>query len=336
MDKRQEIHQQHFTILLALVAGLLTIGTSGYMIIEKWGFLDSLYMVVITLATVGYREIHPLSPAGMIFTMFLIVFGIITLYYVIRVSGEYILTTRFDKSYKLRQMKNQIQNLIDHYVVCGYGRMGSKVASELAKENIPFVVTENNVQAVEDCRSKGFLCVAGDATSEQTLIEAGLMNAKGLISALGRDSDNILTVITARTLNNNLFVVAKANQDEAIDKLLRVGANRAVSPYQISAFRMTNFALHPGIADFVDNVLDLKNSEIQITDMTVGSNSILVGHPIEEYLANRKSGVSILVVNRSDGHAIINPLGDTVIQAGDRLIMMGIRTNLEAIEKIIN
>ena len=133
-----------------------------------------------------------------------------------------------------------------------------------------------------------------------------------------------------------LFIVAKANHDDTVDKLMRVGANRAVSPYQISAFRMATFALHPGVADFVDNVLDLKNSEIQITDMTVGSASPLVGYPIEKYLANRKSGVSVLVINRSDGHALINPLGDTIIQSGDRLIMMGIRANLEAVEKIIH
>lgn len=336
MKRNRELNQQHFFGLIALVVGLIIVGTVGYMVIEGWGFLDALYMVVITLATVGYKEVNPLSTAGTIFTILLIVFGIITLYYVIRVLGEYILSTRFDEGYKLKKMKAQIQNLTNHYVVCGYGRMGNKVASELLKENIPFVVVENNGQAIEECKNKGLLCVTGDATSENVLLEAGLMNAKGLISALGRDSDNILTVITARTLNNGLFIVAKANQDEAVDKLLRVGANRSVSPYQISAFRMTTFALHPGVADFVDNVMDLKNSEIQITDMTVGSSSTLVGHPIETYLANRKSGVSVLVINRSDGHAIINPLGDAVIQAGDRLIMMGIRANLEAVEKLIH
>lgn len=335
MEPSPSINKKHFLTLLLLVAGLVIIGVAGYMIIEQWNFLESLYMVVITLATVGYREIHPLSPAGTIFTILLIVFGIVTLYYVIRVMGEYILRSRFDEQYQLKRMKSQIQNLSGHYVVCGFGRVGSKIAQELVKENVPLVVVEDDPQTAEECRAQGFLCVTGDATGEEALLSAGLMNAKGLMAALGRDSDNILVVITARTLNSGLFIVSKANHDEAVDKLLRVGANRAVSPYQISAFRMTTFALHPGVADFVDNVFDLRNSEIQITDMTVGSNSPLVNQPIETYLANRKSGVSVLVINRQDGHAIINPLGDTVIQSGDRLIMMGIRTNLEAVEKLI-
>ena len=336
MDPDQTINKKNFATLLMLVAGLVIIGVAGYMIIERWTFLEAIYMVVITLATVGYREIHPLSTAGTIFTILLIVFGIVTLYYVIRVVGEYVLLSRFDEQRKTKQMQAQIQNLINHYIICGYGRVGSKIAGEFAKEGVPLVVVESDPAVAEECRSKGLLCVVGDATSEETLLEAGLMNAKGLVTSLGRDSDNILVVITARTLNSGLFIVAKANHDDTVDKLMRVGANRAVSPYQISAFRMATFALHPGVADFVDNVLDLKNSEIQITDMTVGSASPLVGYPIEKYLANRKSGVSVLVINRSDGHALINPLGDTIIQSGDRLIMMGIRANLEAVEKIIH
>ena len=336
MDKNLEISKKHFTTLILLVAGLVAIGVLGYMVIEKWSFLEALYMVVITLATVGYKEIHPLSTAGTIFTILLIVFGVVTLYYVVRVVGEYVLMTRFDDKYKIKQMKAQIQSLVGHNIVCGYGRVGSKIAHEFAKENTPVVIVESDPEVAVMCREHGFLCVVGDATSEATLLEAGLMNAKALISALGEDSDNILVVITARTLQSGIFIVAKANHDESVDKLLRVGANRAVSPYQISAFRMATFALHPGVADFVDNVFDLKNSEIQITDMTVGSASPLVGHPLETYLANRKSGISVLVINRQDGHAIINPLGDTVIQTGDRLILMGIRSNLEAVEKLIH
>ncbi|MFH0912116.1 MAG: potassium channel protein [Patescibacteria group bacterium] len=336
MEKNQVINQRHFVTLIALVTGLLIVGIAGYMAIEGWSFLDALYMVIITLATVGYREVHPLSTAGTIFTMLLIVFGVVTLYYVIRVVGEYVLVSRFDEQYKLKRMRSQIQGLTNHYIVCGYGRVGSKIATELRKENVSLVVIESDPQVAEDCRRQGILCVVGDATEEETLLGVGVMSAQGVIAALGKDSDNILVVITVRTLNNGVFIVAKANQDAAVDKLLRVGANRAVSPYQISAFRMATFVLHPGAADFVDSVTDLKNSEIQITDMTVGSASPLVGNPLEQYLANRKSGVSVLVINRSDGHAIINPLGDTVIQAGDRLILMGIRANLEVVEKLIH
>ena len=336
MDEKGEINKTHFLALLFLVLGLITIGTLGYMIIEGWAFLDALYMVIITLATVGYKEVHTLSPAGTIFTILLIVFGIITLYYVIRVFGEYILISRFDEDFKNRQMHTRIQNLKDHYVICGFGRVGEKVVEELTKENVQFVIVETDPNIIEQCRAKGFMCLEGDATDEEVLLESGLMNAKGLITALGKDSDNILIVITARTLNSNLFIVARANTDTSIAKLVRVGANRAISPYQISAFRMVNFALHPGVADFVDNVLDLDKSEIQIADITVNSNSSLAGQSVDRYLANRKSGVSVLLINRSDGHAIINPSGNTEIQVGDRLILMGNKENILASEELFN
>jgi len=322
--------------LAFLVVGLLVTGTLGYMIIERWSFLESLYMVVITLATVGYREIYPLSPIGMVFTMFLIVFGIVTLYYVVRAFSEHILEGRFDANYKAKKMRNEIQNLKNHYIVCGFGRVGEKVATELSKDGVSFVIVDSDPAAINSCNDRGYLCLIGDATSEETLLAAGLMNAKGIITALGKDSDNMLAVITSRTLRSDLFIIARANGDSAADKLIRVGANRAVSPYQISAFRMATFALRPNIADFVDNILDLEKSEIQISDMTVGSRSVLAGQPLERYLANRKSGISVLLIHRGDGHVIINPLGNTEIEAGDRLIVMGTRQNLSAAEKLFN
>ncbi len=330
------IKKTHFWTLLFLVIGLIVIGSAGYMIIEGWNFLDSIYMVVITLATVGYREVHTLSPAGTIFTILLIVFGVFTLYYVIRVFSEYILVSRFDEDFKNKRMHTKIQSLKDHYIICGLGRVGIKVAEEFSKEDVQFVLVEIDPDIAEDCRGKGWMCLVGDATNEEVLLEAGIMNAKGLISTLGRDSDNALTVITARTLNSRLFIVARANTDTAVAKLIRVGANRAISPYQISAFRMATFALRPGVADFVDNVLDLNKSEIQISDITVSSNSPLVDQPLEKYLANRKSGISVLIVNRADGRAIINPVGNTEVQSGDRLILMGTHDNLQKIEKLFN
>lgn len=336
MNEDKDITKIHFASLLGLVGTLLVIGTGGYMIIEKWSFLDSIYMVVITLATVGFKEVNALSPAGTIFTILLIVFGVFTLYYVIRVFSEYILVSRFDEGYKNKQMNNKIQNLKGHHIICGLGRVGEKIVEELSKENVEFVIVESDTKKVEEYREKGHFCLAGDATDEEILLQAGIMNAKGLISALGRDSDNVLVVITAKTLNSNLFIVSRANTDTTVSKLIRVGANRAISPYQISAFRMATFALHPGVADFVDNVFDLENSEVEISDMTVNLKSVLIGNPLEKYLANRKSGVSVLIINRADGRSIINPLGNTEIKSGDRLILMGTRNNLVEVEKLIN
>lgn len=336
MDENKGIKRTDFWSLIFLVLGILIIGIFGYMVIERWNFLDAIYMVVITLATVGYREVHPLSSAGMVFTILLIVFGIVTLYYVIRALMEHLFINRLDPDSKIKTMRSEIQNLKNHYIICGFGRVGEKVAAELAKDDAQFVVIDNDPTIADACQAKGWLHLIGDATSEEALLSAGIMNAKGMITALGRDSDNMLAVITARTLNNGLFIIARANNDASVDKLLRVGANRAVSPYQISAFRMATFALRPNIADFVDNILDLEKSEVQIADMTVNSQSPLTGQPLERYLANRKSGISVLVIHRGDGRVIINPLGNTEIEAGDRLIVMGTRHNLTSAEKLFN
>lgn len=321
--------------LLLLVAVLIVVGTLGYMFIEGWGALDSVYMVVITLATVGFREVHSLSPAGMLFTILLIVFGLITLYYVIRSIGEYVLENKLEESFKSKRMEKALHSTSDHYVICGFGRVGKQVARELAKEPAQFVVVEKDPEVFEQCKSKSYLCALGDATEESVLKQAGVMNAKGLIVCLGKDSDTVLTIVTAKSLNHNLFVVARANRGATASKLLQVGANRVVSPHEIGAFRMASFALNPEVADFLDDVQDLSNKEVEIDDVIVANTSPVSGHTIASRLSNRTYGVSVLAIHKPDGNAIINPTGDAVIDGGDRLILLGTRGKLANVLKLL-
>ncbi len=321
--------------LLLLATTLVAVGTLGYMFIEGWNALDSIYMVVITLATVGFREVHALSPAGTVFTIFLIIFGLITLYYVIRTLGEYMLENKLEENLNLKRMERTLKQLTGHYIVCGFGRVGRQVVRELTKDVIQFVIIEKDIEAFERCKEEGHLCILGDASDERILKQAGVMNAKGLIVCLGKDSDTVMAIVTAKSLNHNLFVVARANQQNTASKLLQVGANRVVSPHEIGAFRMVNFALNPEVADFLDDVQDLSNKEIEIDDVIVANTSPVAGHSIAERLSNRNYGVSVLAIHKPDGNAIINPTGDAVIGGGDRLILLGTRDKLANVLKML-
>jgi voltage-gated potassium channel len=321
--------------LLLMIVALVGIGTMGYMFIQGWNFLDSLYMVVITLATVGFKEVHALSPAGVIFTILLIVFGIVTLYYVLRMLSEYVLESKLEERFKSKRMEKTINNMSGHIIVCGYGRVGAQVVGELDKDTTPFVIIENDVALAEKCEASGHMCLQGDATSEDVLKRAGVMNARGIVVCLGRDSDTVMTIITAKAMNNRIFVVARANQSTTANKLSQVGADRVVSPHQIGGFRMASFALNPEVADFIDDIQDLGNSEIQIDDITVPQNSPVAGHTIAQKLSNKVYGATVLAINKPDGKAIINPIGDTLVEAGDRLILIGTKQKLAEVLKLL-
>lgn len=321
--------------LIVLVLALVTIGTLGYMFIEGWAFLDALYMVVITLATVGFREVHELSPSGTIFTILLIVFGLVTLYYVLRLLGEYVIEDKLEENLESRKMERALNNLSKHYIIAGFGRVGRQIAAELTKEGVDFMVIEKDAESIERCKRQGYLCLMGDSTEEETLKRAGTLDASTMIIALGRDSDVVLTIITAKSLNNDLFIVARANQGNSPAKLAKIGANRVVLPHQIGAFRMANFALNPTVADFLDDVQDLANSEVEIDDVIVANTSVVAGNSIASRLSNRTYGATVLAIHKPDGNAIINPIGDAVIEAGDRLILLGTKSKLEKVVKML-
>jgi voltage-gated potassium channel len=321
--------------LIFLILGLVAVGVLGYMAIEGWNFLDALYMVVITLATVGFKEVHPMSPAGTIFTILLIIFGLITLYYVVRLVSEYILENKLEETLKYKKMEKTLRNLSGHYIICGFGRVGHEVARELAHDRADFVVIERDPKLVEACEAAGLTCIYGDATDEEVLKRAGILNAKGLVICLGEDSNTVLIVVTARSMNKDLFIVARANGENTAGKLLKIGANRVVSPHHIAGFRMANFALDPAVADFVDDLQDLSNTEVRIDDVIISGNSPVANHTIAERLSNRTYGVTVLAINKQDGEAIINPTGDVLIEPGDRLILLGTKAKLDAMLQLL-
>ena len=321
--------------LILLVLMLVTVGTLGYMMIEGWDFLTSLYSVVTILSTVGFTRLQSLTPAGTIFTIVLIVFGLITIYYIVRVLGEYILENKLEETLKYKKMEKILRNLSGHHIVCGFGRVGQQVVQEFIHDKADFVVIESNPKLIEACDRVGYACISGDATDEETLKKAGIANAKGLIVCLGTDSDTVMTVVTARSMNKDLFIVARANGETTASKLLKIGANRVVSPHHIGGFRMASFALNPTVADFIDDIQDLSNTEVRIDDIIVSANSPVSGHTIADRLSNRTYGVTVLAIHKQDGEAIINPTGDVLIEAGDRLILLGTKDKLDSMLKLL-
>lgn len=310
------------------MALLVSISVAGYMLIEGWPFLDALFMTVITLTTVGYREIHPLSTAGQIFTIGIIVIGVGGMLYTLTAAMAYVVEVQFPGLVGRRRMSERIAKLRSHYIVCGYGRVGEFIAQELARERAPFVVVDANEEALARCQANGNPCVLGDATADETLKAAGIERARGLVAALDSDEKNVYVVVSARVLKPDIFIVARATSPDAEGKLRRVGANRVLAPYATAGRRMATLLLRPLVADFLDTVMHSERLELLLEEFAVSENSSMVNRTIAEMAVRTRIGAIILAIQRKDGSIVSAPAGDTHIEAGDKLVVLGTRAQL--------
>ncbi len=319
-------------MILLLIIAVLVFGTAGYMIIEDMKFIDAFYMTVITLATVGFKEVKDLDEPGKIFTIILILngFGIFT--YSLTTGAKIIIEGEIKEVFKKRRMRKKIDGLAQHYIVCGYGRMGSIIVKELKANNMPVVVIEKNkINLPED---EEFVYVEGDATRDDVLKSAGIEKAKGLITVLPSDAENLYVVLSARELNPDLFIVARAVDKEAESKLKRAGADKVVSPYFIGGLRIAHTILRPTVVDFIEFATRSEHIEIQIEEIKVSSGSGLVGKTIAQSGIGRDIGVIILGIKRADGRMKFNPTSQTLIKEGDTLIVIGQTDKLSLLEKL--
>ena len=320
-------------IILSIVLLLLTvsIGTSGYALIEGWNIFDSFYMTVITLSTVGYQEVHLLSKAGKLFTVFLIFTGLGTVAYVLNYAIRFVLEGEIQEVLGRRKMKKRIHDLHDHYIVCGYGRMGRIICKELKSSKIPFIVIET--EELELDPDDDLMVIHGDATRDENLKSAGIERAKGLITVLSSDAHNLYVVLSARGLNADLQIVARASEDGADQKLLRAGANRVVSPYHIGGVRIAHSILKPSIVDFIEFATRSGNIELQMEEVPIHRFSGLSGITIDKAAIGNKLGVIIVAIKRGDD-MIFNPTGKTVISPEDTLIALGEAGKLKMLESM--
>ena len=322
--------QQRLRRGLIILASIIAAGTIGYTLIEGWSFVDAIYMTMITISTVGYGEVHPLTHAGRIFSIFLIVGGVSGGLFVLTAFVQYVIEGRLRTELGRRQMKGKIAKLKEHFILCGYGRVGEEIARTFSEEGIPFVIIDSRPENTAMAEEQGYLYLLGDATSDKLLVEAGIERARGLVAAVGSDVDNTYITLSARGLRPDLFIEARASSKEAETKLKKAGANRVVSPSSIGARRMAMLALRPAVVDFIDTVTYRRGQELQMENIAVGNNSPLVGLTVEAIRHRTKA--TILAINKKGGKLLANPPSKEIIEAGAHLIIIGTKEQLIALE----
>lgn len=316
--------------LLTLV---IVIGTIGYIVIEGWGLFDAFYMTIITLSTVGYMEVHPLSFEGRIFTSLLIFAGVGTAFYVFTMLTETIVSGQLQDFLGRKRLEAKLETLHDHYIICGYGRIGRHICRMIAKE-VPFVVVEKDHETVEEIEKEGFLFLEGDATQEEVLKKAGINRAKGLVSVLRSDADNVYITLTARSLNPKLFIIARADEEHVEKKLKRAGSDKVVSPYLIGARRMALTILRPAVTDFLELVTPEEHLELQLEEVRISEKSDLVAKNLLNSQIKQISGVIVLAIKKATGEMIFNPPPEYVFEAGDVVVALGDRKGLARLEEL--
>ena len=326
----------HLVIVVVLTVFLVGLGTTGYMVIEDWDVLDSLYMTVITLSTIGYGEVNPVSQTGRIFTLVLIVMGVGFFLYVIGNVVQFLVEGRIRLILGRHKLDKQIGQLNSHYIVCGYGRMGRAFCRYLIQKGLKFVVLEKNENRIPVMNTDHVLYIAGEATIEENLQKAGIKKASNLIATLGTDADNVLLVLLAKGMNPGLYVVARASQNASKKPLDTAGADVVVSPFDIGARRMAHAILRPNVIRFLEFAFADEDTDIHIEEITVAESSKLVGVPLMESGIRQDYNLMILSIIKADGEMVFNPSADTRIKSEQKVIVVGAIDDLGRLEKALN
>jgi voltage-gated potassium channel len=323
-------HQLRGPLLVLLLT--LTLGIAGYMVLEGWPFLDALFMTVITLTTVGYNEVHPLSPTGQLFTIGLIVVGVGGALYTLSALFGWLLSADWPEQRRRHRMEAQLARLADHFIVCGYGRVGRRVVEVFRREGIPVVVIDVNQPELATAEADGLLTVHGDAASDAVLVQAGLARARGLVVVTDSDANNVYVVLSARTLRPDLLVVARANAEEATQKLERAGADHVLCPYELAGRRLALLGLRPAAVEFVETVLHTGREQLMLEEVRVAPGSRLAGMCLASLRAD-PVGPAIVAL-RQGGRLVPLPPDEQRLQPDDELVLLGRPEQLRRIEEL--
>lgn len=320
-----------FFVLLMLISG----GTIGYMSIEGWRLLDAAYMTVITLGTVGFREIHELSDVGKLFTMGLIIIGVSVLGYIVGSLAQIMFEGQIQRIMGRKKVEKQIESLIGHYIICGFGRIGSLICKEFKANGLKFVIIEKNPDAAERLAEDDYLYMKGDATLDETLLKAGINRAKGLISVVTSDTENVYITLTARGLNPDLYIMSRSGEEGSDIKLKRAGANKVVSPYTIGGNRMAQSILRPNVVDFIEIATGHEHLELQMEEINIPPHSAFVRETLVSSGFRKEIGVIIVGIKKSHGKMVFNPHSQTKIEEHDTLIVLGDPTSITKLEDLV-
>jgi len=319
-------------LAVALLTTVIAGGTVGYVLIEGWPAWDAFYMTVTTITTVGYREVHELSRAGQVFTVLLLIGGVGTALYTFTLLATTVVEGGLPKQLQQRRHARMLESIKDHFIVCGFGRIGSIIAREFSRRNVPFVIIERETDRVHESLELGFLTLEADASAEHVLEKAGIARARGLIAVVGTDAENVYAVLSARVMRPDLFIIGRAENEDSVRKLKQAGANRVISPYQIGAQHIAQSAISPAVVDFVQLATSSDNLELAMEEVTVGERSSLANRSILDANLRQRFGVIIVAIQREDRRMDFNPEPDASIRAGDTLVVLGRSESLKRLE----
>ncbi|MFC1492031.1 potassium channel family protein [Nitrospinota bacterium] len=322
-----------FVYIAGFILVVILFGTVGYALLEGWSLSEAFYMTMISLTTVGFGEVHPMGTSGRMFTVVLLLLGIGSVFYATASVAEAMIEGRIRQILGRRKQVRELQNLKDHNIVCGYGRIGFTVTRELMRESQPFVIIERDIEKAAGLNEAGHLVIQGDATSDEVLLEAGVRRAKSLICTLATDAENVFVTLSAHELNPNLFILARAARESSIHKMEMAGANRVISPYTMGGLRMAQSILRPKLAGFLDEIAGYTTSDFDFDEIIVPEKSGLVGRALRESRISQETGVYLLAVRRRGGRMNFNPGPDFTIEAEDHLYALGQPVQVESLRR---
>jgi len=322
-------------ISLILLLIIVCSGTMGYSFFESMSVFDAFYMTLITISTVGFSEIKPLTQIGRVITIIVIISGISVLTYTLGQVAKIFVEGELIRMFGRRKLEKQILKLRNHYIICGYGRIGSIISQELANENISFVVIEQDLAKIENLEKEQFLYLNMDSTSEEALIRAGIQWARAIVTAVGSDADNVFITLTAKGLRPDIFVLARASDVKNENKLLRAGATRVVSPYLMGGRRMAQILKRPTVVDFIDTAMMDGQLGLRMEEAVIGSTSNLVSKTLIDSRIRQDFGVIIVAIKKPSGEMIFNPLPTEKLEAGDTIVSIGKREDMKRMDSVL-
>jgi voltage-gated potassium channel len=319
-------------LLALLILTLHALGTVGYVLIEGWSPWDAFYMTVITITTVGYGEVHPLSIGGQVFTVLLLLTGVGTFFYAFTLFMTLLSEGKWTERRAHKRLARMLHDLTDHFIICGYGRMGEIIAREFARHGVAFVVIERNPERMHLAMEHGFIAVEADASNEEVLRRVHINRARGLVAAVSTDAENVYAVLSARLLRPDLFIVGRAETDDARVKLKRAGADRVISPYHLGGVQLAQTALRPAVVDFVQLATSSDNMDLNLEQVHIAAGSPLDGCSLIDSEVRQRFGVVVVGIRRADGRMDFNPEPEMVIRGGDDLVVLGRSRSLKELE----